>query len=132
MESLHSLPLSEWEKDNFVNMNNTDTDIDVEGSNGVSLVNVENLEINSCTKVKGRLRENISFWEYIGDNRWVLEIIREGYYLPFIDMPERVVLANHKSAFGASGFVSREIEKLLLSGALVEVKAHELFVTLWV
>ena len=126
MPSHNSPPLSEWEKENFVNSVSNDRDVD--DSDCVNFVNVENLELNSCTKVKGRLRENISFWESIGANRWVLEIIREGYYLPFIDMPKRLNLSNHKSAFGAASFVSQEIEKLVLSGALVEVDAQELTV----
>ena len=43
-------------------------------------------------------------------------------------MPKKVTLSNHKSAFEASSFLSKEIEKLLLSGALVEVQDQELTV----
>ena len=118
---------SNWERDNFVNSRN-DSCTNIDGSNYCSFVDVENLELCSGTIVKGRLRENISFWESIGTNRWVLEIIREGYCLPFIDMPEQVVLSNHRSAFKSSKFVTQEIAKLRLSGVLVEVKAHELTV----
>jgi hypothetical protein len=118
---------SNWERDNFVNSRN-DSCTNIDGSNYCSFVDIENLELCSGTIVKGRLRENISFWESIGTNRWVLEIIREGYCLPFIDMPEQVVLSNHRSAFKSSKFVTQEIAKLRLSGVLVEVKAHELTV----
>ena len=94
----------------------------------VDFVNVESLDMNSDTAVKGRLRENISFWESIHANRWVLEVIRAGYSLPFVDLPKRKVLSNHRSALKASVFVSEELNKLLLSGALVEVSKHELTV----
>ncbi|XP_028418047.1 uncharacterized protein LOC114542824 [Dendronephthya gigantea] len=129
-EHLHNNQLpNEWEKDNFINNVTMENFKSGESLNCVnSFVNVEKLDINSSSKVKGRLRENISFWESIGANNWVLKIIRVGYSLPFIDMPKQVTLANHNSALGASNFVSKEIEKLLLSGALVEVKEQEVTV----
>ena len=122
-EALNSLPPSDWERDYFVNsVHSEDEDL----LSKDLFVYVENLEINSGTRVKGRLRTHISFWESIGANRWVLQIICEGYCLPFVDMPKQVSLPNHKSAFREASFVSNEIDKLLKSGALVEVKARDL------
>ena len=112
---------SEWEKDNFVNSINSDV-----GLSDVLFLDVENSGMNSCTIVKGRLRECISFWENIGANRWVLEIIREGYCLPFVDLPESMTFVNHQSAIREVDFVAKEIDKLLQSGALVEVEVQEL------
>ena len=47
--------------------------------------------------------------------------------MPFINMPKKVTLSNHKIAFEASSFVSKKIEKLL-SGALIEAQDQELTV----
>jgi len=43
---------------------------------------------HSCVVVKGRLRENIAFWQNIGASNWLLRVIREGYCLPFVELPE--------------------------------------------
>jgi hypothetical protein len=78
--------------------------------------------------VKGRLRRSLNFWQSIGASSWVLNIIRLGYCLPFIEQPERKVLNNHASALKNSDFVLDEINKLLVSGALVEVEDNDIFV----
>ena len=115
---------SEWEKDNFVNsINMVNSDV---GLSDVLFLDVENSGMNSCTIVKGRLRECIAFWESIGANRWVLEIIREGYCLPFVDLPRSMTFLNHQSAIREADFVAEEIDKLLQSGVLVEVEAQDL------
>ena len=44
--------------------------------------------VHSGVFVKGRLRENIAFWQSIGARDWLLQVIREGYCLPFVDLPE--------------------------------------------
>ena len=48
----------------------------------------ENVEFSCPIVVKGRLRENISFWQNIGASRWVLRVLQEGYSLPFISLPQ--------------------------------------------
>ena len=67
------------------------------------------------------MRENLQFWQDIGASSWILNIIRCGYCLPFIEQPEHKLFNNHASAINNSDFVSCEIDKLLVSGALVEV-----------
>ena len=121
----HLLP-SEWEKNNFVNsINMKNSDV---GLSDVLFLDVENSGMNSCTIVKGRLRECIAFWESIGTSRWVLEIIREGYCLPFVALPGSMTFLNHQSAIREAEFVAQEIDKLLQSGALVEVEVQDLIV----
>ena len=82
----------------------------------------------SCVVVKGRLRANIAFWQSIGASNWLLKVIREGYCLPFVVLPELKFFHNHKSTSCNADFVSSEISKLLTSGALVEVNAVDLLV----
>ena len=42
----------------------------------------------SCVDVKSRLRQNFAFWQNIGASNWLLRVIREGYCLPFVELPE--------------------------------------------
>ena len=43
--------------------------------------------------MKGRLKERLEFWQSIIASRLVLEMLKDGYSLPFISLPERVFLA---------------------------------------
>jgi len=72
--------------------------------------------------VKGRLKENILFWESIGASEWVLDIIREGYKIPFVSTPMSAFSGNNKSAFEETEFVTDSITKLLKNGSVKEVK----------
>ena len=79
--------------------------------------------------VKGCLRENINaFWQNIGASNWLLRVIREGYCLPFVELPEVKFFQNHKSALCNAEFAYAEISTLLKSGALVEVSPTDLHV----
>ena len=89
-------------------------------------VELDKLEQNSVVVVKGRLRENIAFWRSIGASQWLLNVLCEGYCLPFVDFPAIKFFPNHKSALCHAEFVSVEISKLLVSGAIVEVLSADL------
>ena len=78
--------------------------------------------------VKGRLRENIKFWQDIGASKWIIDILLLGYCLPFVGEPIKKFFKNHTSALKHAEFVSLELLKLLKSGALSEVKESELVV----
>ena len=52
-------------------------------------------------------------WEKIGVTEPVLSIIREGYKLPLLTIPQSVLLRNNKSAFDNCSFVSKAIDDLL-------------------
>ena len=89
---------------------------------------VDRAEQASVTRVKGRLKENIAFWQFIGASQWLLRVLNEGYCLPFVEFPKRMFFRNHNSVFCNYEFVSSEISKLLLSGAVVEVSSTDLHV----
>ena len=76
--------------------------------------------------VKGRLKENISFWEEIGASNWVLRILRDGYALPFIPEPEPKIFQNNVSALRNKEFVTNEILDLLNSGRVREVSQNDI------
>ena len=84
--------------------------------------------VHSCVVVKGRLRQNIDFWRGIGASSWLLKVIGEGYCLPFVDLPSKKFFRNHDSTLCNMEFVSSEISKLLMSGALIEVNVGDLLV----
>ena len=75
--------------------------------------------------VKGRLKENIFFWEEIGASSWVLSILRDGYALPFISEPEPKIFQDNVSALRNKKFVTNEILDLLSSGRVREVSQNE-------
>jgi hypothetical protein len=71
------------------------------------------------------LRENLQFWQDIGASSWILNIIRCGYCLPFIEQPEHKLFNNHASAINNSDFVSCEMNKLLVSRAFRRVASFK-------
>ena len=50
-------------------------------------------------QVRGRFRAHLPSWEKIGATEPVISIIREGYKLPLLTIPQSVLLRNNKSAF---------------------------------
>ena len=77
----------------------------------------------SDTKVKGRLRENTAFWQFIGDSQWLLKVLNKDYWLLFVEFPKSMFFWNHKSVLCNSEFVFSEISKLFSSGDVVEVSS---------
>lgn len=69
---------------------------------------------------KGRLAKNIAFWEKISNSEVVLDIVRHGYRLPFISLPESKFMQNNKSAVDHSDFVESSILDLLKIGSIME------------
>jgi len=85
------------------------------------LMELQDLDPVSPVQVKGRLKENIAFWKDTGASKWVLSVIENSYYLPFISLPVRRSFQNQE-------FVCQELKKLLASGAVVEVKQEDVLV----
>ena len=53
----------------------------------------------SPLSVQGRLREHFEFWEVeLEASQFVLDIVKNGYKLPFIAIPQKTVAKNHSSA----------------------------------
>jgi hypothetical protein len=69
--------------------------------------------INSSVIVKSRLCKNLKFWQDIGANQWILDIISTGYYLPVVALPQPKLFNNH----GKSEFVFNEIKKNYFYGS---------------
>ena len=76
------------------------------------LMEEQDLEPVSLVQVKGRRKENIAFWKDIGASKWVLSVIENGYYLPFMSLPARRSFQNHPSVVQNQEFVCQELKKL--------------------
>ena len=80
----------------------------------------DNPELDSGV-VKGRLKKHYLFWEQIGANKFILNVIREGYKLPFLSSPTESFRQNNQSAFDSASFVTSSVDELLRSGSVIEV-----------
>ena len=74
-----------------------------------------NSELDSGDNVKGRLKKNVMFWEQLETNNYILDIINDGYRLPFLQIPREYISQNNKSAHENEEFVSKAIDELLQS-----------------
>jgi len=71
--------------------------------------------------VKGRLRKRLKVWKDIGANKFILDVIENGYKLPFISTPTNIRFKNNMSAVKECHFVSESIRELLSSGSIIKV-----------
>ena len=132
-----------WEKQtsgpevqyNLQEANNSESVATNPEENGCCSVELDCVDLNrveidlACAiPVKGRLRERLAFWKSIGASRWVLDVLSDGYSLPFISLPQRAFFQNHHSVAENEEFVSHEVSKLLVSGAIAEVSREDLSV----
>ena len=71
--------------------------------------------------MKGKLKQKQSFWKNtIEANDTVLNIIQEGYRLPFLETPDTARFSNNKSAINNSKFVENSIKEMLATGTILE------------
>ena len=85
------------ERQQLLLSHNQDKDLFVD-----SLVEVkEYYEFGSSDRivnVKSKLRDNVNFYQSIGAPDFALNVIRNGYRLPFLNFPNSVILPNNRSA----------------------------------
>lgn len=81
------------------------------------------LDSEITQNVKGRLKENVSFWKNIGANPEILETIEHGYKIPFLEVPESSFSKNNKSAIENLDFVEETLSELQLNGCIKEVSS---------
>ncbi|XP_052797745.1 uncharacterized protein LOC128229889 isoform X1 [Mya arenaria] len=66
--------------------------------------------------VKGSLKNNVHYWKTIGTNPDMIDVIENGYKIPFISMPERTFSKNNQSALSNIEFVKESIDDMLKNG----------------
>ena len=78
--------------------------------------------------IKGRLKSNIDFWRKIGASQFVLDIIENGYAIPFYETPRKAEFSNNASALSHSLFVEESIKELCKLGHVVRMKEKPIVV----
>lgn len=75
--------------------------------------------------VKGRLKRSYNFWKSeLKATPFILDIINEGYKLPFDIFPPQFYAKNNRSSLNHSEFVETAIADLLKRQCVVEVKSR--------
>ena len=72
-------------------------------------------------KVKGRLKKCLQAWEEIQAPQFIIDIIQNGYKIPFLSIPPPFKASNNKSAINERQFVEQAITELLLHECIIEV-----------
>ena len=72
-------------------------------------------------KVKGRLKKCLQAWEEIQAPQFIIDIIQNGYKIPFLSIPPPFKANNNKSAINERQFVEQAITELLLHECIIEV-----------
>ena len=82
-------------------------------------------ELKCCKEsVRGRLKSHFSAWEEIGSPSTVVSVIREGYKLPLLTIPESCGLANNKSAIDNACFVTKALEDRIAANCISIVNSQ--------
>ena len=71
--------------------------------------------------VKGSLSKNFSFWKNLGTYDYILDIVKNGYSIPFTKLPPTMKIRNNLSAMKNKSFVQEKVNELLSSGRAVKV-----------
>ena len=65
------------------------------------------------SSVRGRLRKFVDFWRTLEVSQFILNVIMQGYKIPFFQLPTPFVKRNNTSARENSDFVSQAVSDLL-------------------
>ena len=76
--------------------------------------------VTSNIVVPGSLKNHIQFWRSIGSSQFILDVIDEGYRIPFYSTPPPSFSWNNKSALAHRSFVDEAISELLLTYRVFE------------
>ena len=71
--------------------------------------------------VKGRLFRSMEFWQSIGTLDLILDVIKEGYKIPFISSPPPKHYSNNATALREADFVDQAIAELLADNRVEEL-----------
>ena len=71
--------------------------------------------------VRGRIRKCIDFWRSLEVSQFILNVINQGYKIPFFHLPTPFSKANNVSARNNSTFVSEAVNELLKLDLMEEI-----------
>ena len=78
-------------------------------------------DFSSQPTVRGRLKLCIPFWRALGTLQFVLNVISQGYKIPFFELPTPFFKANNATALSNSSFVSKAVNELLHANLVEEI-----------
>ena len=78
-------------------------------------------DLSSEATVRGRLKLCIDFWRSLESSQFILNVISQGYKIPFFELPTPFVKANNASALSNSSFVSKAVNELLHANLIEEI-----------
>ena len=76
------------------------------------------------------MKNSIAFWQQIGANPEIIDVLKHGYKLPLIDVPEKSYSKNNKSALDNLDFVESSIEVLLSESCIIKTPLFFMLLTL--
>ena len=84
---------------------------------------VEMLDVAVTTRVKGRLKERLSYWkDELDASAFVLDVIEHGYVLPLKSEPTPFVDENQASVLANKEFVEESVKELLMAGCVKQAE----------
>ena len=90
---------------------------------------VENDNITDTMGIKGSLSKHSEFWREIGAYQSVINVIENGYSIPFIQQPPSMFYGNNQSAVRNTDFVTDKIAELLQTKCIVKVPSKPFIVS---
>ena len=78
-------------------------------------------DFSSQPTVRGRLKLRMPFWRSLGSSQFILNVISQGYKIPFFELPTPFFKANNASALSNSSFVSEAVNELLHANLVEEI-----------
>jgi hypothetical protein len=81
----------------------------------------ENNDKGVSAKVKGRLRKCVNAWREIHAPKFLIDMILDGYKIPFMTTPPPFTARNNKSALREKAFVEEALNELLINQCIIEV-----------
>ena len=104
---LTSSPSSSVINDKYINHSNVESNDNEHVSLKECCFDAYEFEIDQNSgNVKGTLHDHLSFWQGIQANGYVLDVIENGYSIPFIETLPKMFRRNNKSAVLNADFVS--------------------------
>ena len=73
----------------------------------------------------------MEFWQLIGTLDFILDVIKEGYKIPFISTPPPKQYSNNGSAFREADFVEQAIAELLADNCVEELSSRPVSQRIW-
>ena len=97
---------------------NNQCDVSSEKVCSITSNNTSNQNSTDNLSPMGRLKDRYDEWEKVISNPFIQGVIRDGYKLPFKEVPEQIELKNNKSARDNTQVVKEEVQNLLAKGTL--------------